>query len=262
MLVPTGKAAKAVVVGSFSPQRLQRVAAMEEHHFWFRGRWLLVQRLLEKTRGLAPGPVADVGCGTGLSAALVASLGFSVVAVEPLWEGLVAARQRSNLRLLQGSGERLPFRPGSLHGALLLDVLEHVPAEQVIAQVWRALKPGGFLIFSVRALPWLWSTRDEGAGHRCRYTRREVRRLLTQAGFVVEQVRYYLFFLLPVVLASRLLARFWPTWERLEERPGRFANAMGSLVVRLEVTLGRWLSWPLGSSLLGLAFKSGEGCRR
>lgn len=245
-------------VAGFSPQRLQRVAAMEAQHFWFRGRWFLVQQLLQKVRRAAPGPVADIGCGTGFTAALLASLGLPVVALDPLLEGLLTARRYPTLRLLQGSGQRLPFRPGSLNGALLLDVLEHSPAERLLNEVWQALQPGGFLIFSVPALPWLWSKRDEGAGHRCRYTRREVRRLLSQTGFVVDRLYYYLFLLFPVLLLSRLLARCWPRWEQREERPGRLGNALGTLVVRLEVGLGRWLSWPLGSSLVGLAFKPHE----
>lgn len=262
MVVFNRETSKAVGVVSFSAQRLQRLAAMEEHHFWFRGRWLLVQRFLHLVRGASSGPVVDVGCGTEFSAALVASQGFSAVALDPMLEGLqLAAHRQPKLRLVQGSALSLPLRPRSLQGLLLLDVLEHVPAEHVLGEAWRVLKPGGFLIFSVPALPWLWSNRDEGAGHRCRYTRREVKRLLWQTGFVVKQMRYYLFLLLPVLLASRLLARRWPAWEELEERPGYLANALGSLVVRLEVGLGRWLPWPLGSSLVGLALKPGEGCR-
>ncbi len=244
---------------AFSPQRLQRLQAMEEHHFWFRGRWLVVQRLLHKTRAVAAGPVADIGCGTGFTAALVRSLGFRVVALDPLWEGLLAARRRSNLPLVQADGEQLPFRPRSLTGALLLDVLEHVSAEQVLKQVWQALRPGGFLIFSVPAMPWLWSSRDEGAGHRCRYTRSKMKHLLSQTGFAVHEIRSYLSLLLPLVLVSRLLARIWPTWERLEERPWPLANALGNLVTRLEVELGRWVSWPVGSSLVGLACKPRQG---
>lgn len=260
--MPAKEKAEAAGAVSFSVERLQRLAAMEEDHFWFRGRWRWVQRFLQMVRGASSGPVVDIGCGTGFSAALLASQGFSVVALDAMLEGLqLAAHRKPRLHLVQGSALSLPFRPGSLQGALLMDVLEHVPAEQALGEVWRVLTPGGFLIFSVPSLPWLWSRRDEGAGHFCRYTRKQMRRLLVQGGFIPQELRYYLFLLLPVVLVSRLLARFWPAFEQLEERPGKLANALGYVLVRGEVGVGRWISWPMGSSLVGLAFKPREGFR-
>jgi SAM-dependent methyltransferase len=54
------------------------------------------------------------------------------------------------LRLVRGSAAGLPFADGAFDAVLLLDVLEHLPAEApAIAEAWRALRPGGTLILSV-----------------------------------------------------------------------------------------------------------------
>ncbi|MCS6963831.1 MAG: hypothetical protein NZM16_07280, partial [Thermoflexus sp.] len=65
----------------------------------------------------------------------------------------------------------------------------------------------------------------------------------------------YPFFLFPWIVATRILSRIYPAVLEREERPGRILNAWLTALVRMEVTLGRWIRWPLGSTLLVLARK-------
>src|SRR5262245_19448110 len=47
-----------------------------------------------KTAGLSPGaPVADIGCGTGISSRLFAAQGYEVIGIDPNQETLSRARQ-------------------------------------------------------------------------------------------------------------------------------------------------------------------------
>ena len=61
-----------------------------------------------------------------------------------------ARRASPRLALVRGSAEALPFTDGCLDAILLLDVLEHLPAEgPALAEAWRVLSPGGTLLLSV-----------------------------------------------------------------------------------------------------------------
>jgi len=78
---------------------------------------------------------------------------------------------------------------GKFDTVLMINVLEHVPDEQVaLRSVRSSLMPGGRAVILVPQHPALYGTLDSALNHRERYTRESLRRGLEQAGFRVEQV--------------------------------------------------------------------------
>ncbi|MGE0564009.1 MAG: class I SAM-dependent methyltransferase [Pseudolabrys sp.] len=96
---------------------------------------------------------ADIGCGSGRWATLVAPRVGHLHAVDAAEDALAVARQnlagRPNVTFHHASVAKLPFAPRSLDFAYSLGVLHHVPdTAQAIRDVARALKPGApFLIY-------------------------------------------------------------------------------------------------------------------
>lgn len=73
--------------------------------------------------------------------------------------------------------------------ALLINVLEHVPDEQVaLRNLRQSLERGGRVIILVPQHPALHGTLDEALEHRERYTPKSLERALTSAGFRVEEM--------------------------------------------------------------------------
>lgn len=241
---------------SFHPERLERIARMESEHFWFVGRRSLLQRWLRRIALPAEDLVLDAGCGTGWTVRWLADQGFHVMGVDLLPNGMRDLKARApSLALIQGDARRLPLRAGSVSVVLLLDVLEHLEDHEALGEAWRVLKPGGWVLLSVPAFPWLWSARDREAGHRRRYTTTMLRNRLREAGFRIVDMRFYMFLLFPMILASRWVGRYRPGFQRFEERPSLWLNRLLLQIARLEVALGRWIRWPWGSTLLMLARK-------
>ena len=59
----------------------------------------------------------------------------------------------------------------------LLDVLEHVPDDLAsLRAIHRRLKPGGALLLTVPANPWMWSAHDAAHHHFRRYTKKQLER--------------------------------------------------------------------------------------
>jgi SAM-dependent methyltransferase len=248
-----GPAAGAESEQPFPPERLQRLAEIEGWHFWFAGRRALVDRLV--ARHVPPGrrTVLDVGCGTG---SMLGAVDAHSVGVDLRPEGLHATRRAlPGARLVQADGVRLPFRDASFDVALLLDVLEHADDRRLLDEVCRVLRPGGILVVTVPAMPWLWSYRDEAGGHRRRYTRRSLTQLLSEATLVVREMRYYQFFLFPLVVAARLFAPHSPRPRDLEDRAAPLLNAALTGINRLEARLGDLIRWPWGSSLAAVCLR-------
>jgi len=243
----------------FGADRLASVAEMEGWHFWFVGRRAHLERELRGRLTPDAGLVLDLGCGTGANLRCLAEQGYRILGLDLLPEGLAATHNAlPEARLLQATATALPLSEKSVGAAMLLDVLEHVDDERCLAEVWRVLSPGGLAAITVPALPWLWSYRDQAAGHLRRYTRQRLVRVLTKAGFQPYRVRYFHSFLLPLLVTSRLLGRRGPAWRDLEERPLPATNWVLSSINRLEARLSSHITWPLGSSLLAICSKVEE----
>jgi len=217
----------------------ERLAPVEQDHFWFAGRDRLVRRLLDH-HGAAE-PVLDLGCGTGRFASELADGGRRVIAIDPAPDLALAPVGAT----LVGSAERVPLADGSVGTVMVRDVIEHLDDEAAIAECHRVLRPGGLLVVLVPAWPSLWSVRDVRAGHLRRYTRRTLRAVVAAAGFDVLTLRGYQFTLLPAVAALRWYAARRPGPEPTaslhheEHPPGPLNTALG-WVNRAEAAMVTW----------------------
>jgi SAM-dependent methyltransferase len=133
----------------------------------------------------------------------------------------------------------LGTREGAFDLVIALDMLEHVEDDAGAArELLRALRPGGCLLVTVPAYQWLWSSHDVALGHKRRYTRGRLERLLTAQGFEVRVCSYVMTAVLPAAVAVRL-------FERL---PGRHkeTEAAESGYIPLPGWLNSALAWLVG----------------
>jgi SAM-dependent methyltransferase len=224
------------------------------HHWWFRGRLAVilgaVERLAPPRRRLR---LLELGCGSGTVLAALAAFGEAVgMECDPV---LRAAARGAGLDVRAGTlPADLVVDPGWADVVLLLDVLEHLDDEAAaLATAGRALAPGGLLVTTVPACPWLWSGHDERLGHRRRYTPAALRRVLERAGFGVLHLTYFNALLFPMVVLAR-------AWKRIAGDTGHdlrpvpwLANELLARVFALERGLVPRIRLPFGSSLLACA---------
>jgi len=244
----------------FQPDAFAELAALEAGNFWFRARnqliiWALRHHFPMMRRYL------EIGCGTGYvlngvaqaypQAILTGSEVFSV--------GLPYAASRvKNAELLQMDAKRIPYVDEfDVIGAF--DVLEHIKEDEaVLAEMLRALRPGGGIAITVPQHPWLWSHQDEYACHVRRYRIGELREKVLQTGFKVEFETSFVSLLLPAMIASRMTRRNAPANNDAiaELRLPTFLNRAFEGVMNAERQLIRiGMRFPLGGSLLLIAKK-------
>jgi glycosyltransferase involved in cell wall biosynthesis len=137
--------------------------------------------------------VLEIGAGIGnMTRALCPRDRYTVTDLNPLYldylRGSFSGRPYIDVRKLDLADARDFAALESKYDTLVcLNVLEHVEDEAgSLANMRRALEPGGRLILLVPQSPELYGTLDEVLGHVRRYSRESLERALREAGFEIE----------------------------------------------------------------------------
>lgn len=255
----------------YDPAGYAMLRRMQARHFWYRGRHRFLRRALARSplksrfTGLR---VIDIGGGCG---------GWMADFVRAYdIRGSECAIADSSLAALQHAGQVLPASVNRYRVDLLdlqwrnrwdvvflLDVLEHVSDDvKALRQIWNSLAPGGMLFITAPALKQFWSWNDDLAHHQRRYSRADFISLAREIGFRLYDARYFMFFLSPLLLASRrmssrkaakLSAADIAAMQRSMHRvPWPPINLLLRGIFSAESPLGHYVRLPWGTSILGV----------
>jgi SAM-dependent methyltransferase len=250
----------------FRAEYFAELAALESTNFWFRARndliiWAMRRYFPDVARLL------EVGCGNGfvMSGLRSAFPAAELSGSEIFSAGLAFAAARvPSATFYQMDARQIPFRDHfDVVGAF--DVIEHIAEDEaVLAEVARALRPGGGLLLSVPQHPALWSAQDEHAFHVRRYTASGLRRKIEAAGFEIVRTTSFVSLLLPMMFLSRRRMREPSAGTEIDAmgdlRQPRIVNIALEAVMTAERSLIRaGVSFPAGGSLLVVARKRAIG---
>jgi SAM-dependent methyltransferase len=88
----------------------------------------------------------------------------------------------------------------------LFDVLEHIENDnKALKNLSKMLKNNGNAVFTVPSHMWLWNRDDAKAGHKIRYTKKELILKLEDNGFEVLNARYFFINIVPLLFLRRVL---------------------------------------------------------
>lgn len=238
----------------FKPEYFAQLAEIEESNFWFRARNELIQWALHNYFPDA-NSFFEVGCGTGFVLAGIHEKfpRMRLAGSEIFADGLAIAKARvANAELYQMDARRISFE-GEFDAVGAFDVLEHViEDENVLAQMFNAVRSDGGLLLTVPQHPFLWSASDQHAMHQRRYKRAELRTKVKSAGFRIERITSFNSLLLPLMIWSRVGQKRDHGFQPLREfEIGPALNKTLESILKLERMIIRTgASFPAGGSLL------------
>lgn len=205
----------------------------------------------------------EIGCGTGyvISGIRKQFPGITLRGSELSANGLqFAAKRLPDVKLYQMDARQIPFRE-EFDAIGIFDVLEHIPEdEQVLQQIFTALKPGGKLVLTVPQYKELWTVADDYACHVRRYSKKELQQKIERSGFELLYLGSFVALLMPILIASRLntknktLAEYDPLQEF---RIPKLIGVLLEVVMTIERSLIKMgIRFPAGGSLLCVARKN------
>lgn len=105
-----------------------------------------------------------------------------------------------------------------------INVVEHIAdLDDVLAELYRVVRPGGAIFIFVPAFEMLWTSLDDEAGHVTRFTRHRLKMAFRKAGFAIDKVDYFDSLGFPAALGVRFmealgLFRYNPASVKLYDR--------------------------------------------
>lgn len=246
------------------PHEYQTLFDCETSYWWYKGlRAILLDTLASlgmDTRSV----VLDAGCGTGQNLAAVRDdvtphvFGFDLAS-----EAAVFWPERRLDGVCRASVNEIPFQSNTFDAVICVDVLECDAVREDIAygELWRATKPGGYVVLVVPAYDWLMSREHHLAVRASRrYTGRRLKALLTSRPVELIRITHLFGALLPAVAFYRLVlcriraasgsvprSELQPIWP--------VVNQALFNIVNLERLLLKGLDLPFGSSILAVVRK-------
>jgi len=252
----------------YDPSSFDMLLQMQKKHFWYRGRHRFLLAAVDRYTQLQSSPlsVVDLGGGVGGWVRYLARRRADRVQTLALVDSSITALMLAQ-NIFPASAQRYQVDLMNLGWetqwdcAFLLDVIEHMPEDtEAVRQAAKALKPGGYLFITAPALKQFWSYNDEVVNHLRRYNRDDYYDLAARTGLEICDARYFMFFLSPFYLLSRIKLRVANMSEEEKKKlvyeqhsiPARPINSVLSAIFLAETPVGHWTRFPWGTSILGV----------
>ena len=140
---------------------------------------------------------------------------------------------------------------------LVADVIEHVEDDMAILQyLSELLNKNGQILITVPAFDFLFSNKDKVLRHYRRYTKKNIKKIISKY-FNITKLSYYNFFLfIPIVISIICLKIFRVSFiDYVEKKPNIILNSILFQIFHSEKFLLNFLNFPFGISLIALAKK-------
>lgn len=245
----------------YPQNHFESLQKMQLKHFWYVGRHKFILKILLKHAPKSNFDLIDFGGGCG---GWVHYLFFNV---NNKLKRLALAD--SSLPALENARKILPKKRVELFQVdllnlgwknewdvvTLLDVIEHCPDDRkIMRQVEKTMRVGAKLVVTAPALKFFWSDYDKLVKHQKRYSRSDFHDLTENTNLKLVEVRYFMFFLSPLLMISRKFTRKnSPDRVHLEHKlPNPYVNKILSKIFAAETPLGHKINFPWGTSVIGI----------
>ncbi len=238
----------------------------EEQNWWFVARRDIILRQLKDLKAPPGAKILDIGSSGGALSLQLAEAGYTqVYSLDYSEEAIQLCKKRGLVNAFVMDGHAPDFPEESFDIIISSDCLEHLEHDQLALSNWlRILKTGGTAIIYVPAFMFLWSQHDVVNLHYRRYTRKELVKKLTHAGFTILKSGFWNFSVFFPTAIVRLFLKIKskkkpaPINEGDQDQLLALPHWLNSLLIRwlkIENQFLSYVSFPIGVSTFAIVKK-------
>jgi len=189
----------------YNAQGLNNLYQSEEKHFWFIARKEFILREIKPIINLKS-KIIEIGAGTGNVSRYLKQNGYKNISVgEMHLNGLKYAQNYGIKNCYQFNLLNTPFE-SEFDVVCMFDVLEHIKDDGLaLENVSTMLNKEGNIVLTVPSHKWLWNRDDTIAGHKIRYTKKDLIKKLENNGFEIVKAKYFFISIMPLLYLRTIL---------------------------------------------------------
>ena len=240
----------------------QKMYELENSHWWFVGKRLIVDRVITKFINGKKMEILDVGCGTGRMLKSLQNYG-NIIGLDFSERALAFCKRRKIRNLFRASASELPFKNDVFDLVTAFGLLYHKNVKDdvhVLKEFNRVLRLHGYVVITECAFDFLKSEHDLAVQTRERYTVSKLTQRLGKSGLSVVKISYTYFFFFPIVLMVKMFKKIkiYSNHEPVSDlRPtSTLINEILIAMLRMESVLLSKINFPFGSSIVCVAKKN------
>lgn len=239
------------------PHAYVEMSLTEDQHWWFVARRGIVSDCISRLNLPPTISILEVGCGTGGNLNMLSKFG-SIHGIEMDQEALHLAHKKTGHRLPLSYGkcpDAIPFDNERFDLICLLDVIEHIEDDvSALLALKERLAPGGKIVITVPAHPWMFGAHDTFLHHYRRYTKPQLAELLLKTGLEQQRMTYFNCLLFPLTAMTRLVEKVFSRKQAIgTQTPSNLINKTLCAIFSSERTILKNSNLPFGVSLLCVA---------
>ena len=226
-------------------------AVATKDFFWHKAKIQLISILLNKVKSDKRVKILNVGAGIGDELPVVHKAGdLYVIDIDPNALELIPQEFVFEKKVCDAC--HMSYPDSFFDSVAAFDVLEHIENDiDLINEIYRVLKPGGFFVFTVPAFNFLFSSHDRALKHFRRYDKRTIKNRLSMFKYI--ELGYWVFSLFLPVAVQRLLNRKSSTHEvHFMRLPKIINNIFYYLLVVENWLIKHGIPLPVGTTIYGI----------
>ena len=231
----------------------------EESHWWFKARREIIYSIIKKNINFKSNKlnILDFGAGSGRNIRMLSKYG-NVYVYEKDEKTSSFLKEKfkgfENIKIIQKPNNN---NKEFFDLILAADVIEHIEDDEaVLLYLSELLNKNGQILITVPAFNFLFSSKDKVLGHYRRYTKKNIKKIISKY-FSITKLSYYNFFLfIPLALSILFLKLFRVNFiNSVETKPNRIINEFLFMIFNMEKHLLKLFNFPFGLSLIVIAKK-------
>ncbi len=237
----------------------KKMHELENYHWYFKFRKKLIGSFIDKIcKNRKNLEILDAGCGTCMFTPILQKYG-NVMGIEIYQDAIDICHKKGFNNVKKMSVNDMKFKDESFDFIACFDLLYHKNVKDddlALKNLYKVCKKDGKLLLTDSASKILFGRHDLALGGKKRYNKNELKSKIEKAGFKVERISYYNFFLFPFVLIKRKLNIIFNKTPKSDIKKENFIiNYTLEKITSFEAKLLNITNFPIGVSLVCIATK-------